>query len=163
MRRPLRHARVLLCAAALAGCAASPAPRPTPAGRPAAAETEAIATLARDFSAAYMRGDAAAMAALYTPDAVIFPNGAERITGREAIQRYWTLAPGNRVTMHRITPAEVRVEGELAYDYGVYEVSGERQGEAWGPTHGNYLIVWRRQPSGEWRMHLDMWNNRPRP
>ncbi|HEU4451788.1 MAG TPA: nuclear transport factor 2 family protein [Longimicrobium sp.] len=137
-------------------------------GRPLAAQSQAADSAAihqasRDFSAAYVRGDAAAQAALYTPDAVIFPDRSEMITGREAIQAYWALRPGNRVTRHVATPTSIRVEGDLAYDYGVYEVSGERDGQPWGPSLGKYVIVWKRGEDGAWRMQLDMWNSRPQP
>jgi len=107
-----------------------------------------------------MRGDAAAMASLYTADAVIFPPGQEMISGREAIQRYWTLPSNRRITHHRATATEIRLDGDHAYDYGVYELRGERDGQPYGPVLGKYVIVWRRTPEG-WRMHLDMWNPRP--
>ena len=124
-------------------------------------EIAAIQALSREFSAAYTRGDADSITALYTPDAVIFPNNSEMIQGHDAIRRYWTLAPGQTVTHHRATPTEIRIDGDHAYDYGVFEISGTRDGTPYGPSHGKYVIVWRRTPAG-WRMHLDMWNNRPR-
>jgi uncharacterized protein (TIGR02246 family) len=124
-------------------------------------EIAAIQALSREFSAAYVRGDADSMTALYTADAVIFPNNSEMIQGHDAIRRYWTLAPGQTVTHHRATPTEIRIDGDHAYDYGVFEISGTRDGTPYGPSHGKYIIVWRRTPAG-WRMHLDMWNNRPR-
>jgi uncharacterized protein (TIGR02246 family) len=118
--------------------------------------------LARQFSAAFMRGDAAAMADLYTPDGVIFPERSEWITGREAIQRYYTPAPGRRVTHHLLTPSRIVVDGQHAYDYGTYEIAGERDGVAWGPVRGKYVVVWRRQGKS-WRMALDIWNSLPKP
>jgi uncharacterized protein (TIGR02246 family) len=126
----------------------------------AAADSLAIHKLAQQFSAAYMRGDAAAMAHLYTSDAVIFPERSERITGREAITRYWTLAPGRRVTRHKLIPSRIVVDGDHAYDYGSYEIAGERDGTPWGPFRGKYVVVWRRD-KGVWRMHLDIWNSGP--
>ena len=129
----------------------------------AAADSAAIHAASRAFSAAYMRGDAEAMAAAYTADGVIFPERAEMITGRLAIRRYWTWAPGNRVTHHLATPTQIRVEGDVAYDYGVFEIAGERDGQPWGPRHGKYVIVWRREADGAWRMQLDIWNSRPGP
>lgn len=150
----------LLClAAAPAGCRFSGAPPPSAAS--AASDSAAIHAVSREFSAAYVRGDAAAMGAAYTDDAVIFPDRSEAIAGREAIQRYWTLQPGARITRHTATPTEIRVEGDIAYDHGVYEIAGERNGQAWGPSHGKYVIVWRRGADGAWRMQLDMWNSRP--
>jgi len=52
------------------------------------------------------------------------------------------------------------VDGDHAYDHGVYEVSGERDGKAWGPFRGKYVIVWRRDRRA-WRMEHDMWNSGP--
>lgn len=148
---------------ALGACAVTSAHEPSHSTRSAAdADMAAIEDAGRRFSAAYMRGDVDAMVELYTPDAVIFPNSSEAIRGHEDIRRYWALPAGARITHHRATPTEIRVDGDHAYDHGVYEVSGERNGEAWGPTLGKYVIVWRRGPEG-WRMHLDMWNSRPRP
>ena len=126
----------------------------------ATTDSAAIHELAREFSAAYMRGDAAAMTALYTADAVIFPERAEAISGADAIRRYWTLAPGRRITRHVVTPTRIVVDGRHAYDHGVYEIAGENNGRAWGPSHGKYVVVWRREPGG-WRMQLDIWNSRP--
>jgi uncharacterized protein (TIGR02246 family) len=124
------------------------------------AAISAIQELARSFSAAFVRGDAEAMTALYTEDAVIFPERSEPIAGVAAIRRYWTPRPGRRVTRHVLTPTQVVVDGDHAYDHGVYEIAGESDGVAWGPSHGSYVVVWRREPPG-WRMKLDIWNSRP--
>ena len=139
----------------------------TPAARPAVAQgtrsdSAAISDAARQFSSAYVRGAAAAMTALYTSDAVIFPERSHAITGREAIRRYWTPKEGQRITRHRLTPTSVVIDGKHAYDHGTYEIAGESDGKAWGPFRGKYLVVWRREPNG-WRMQLDMWNSGPQP
>jgi ketosteroid isomerase-like protein len=138
---------------ATGGCAVS--------SRVGSSDVAAIDAASREFSAAYVRGDVDAMMAIYTPDAVIFPNSSEAIQGSEDIRRYWALPPGQTVMHHRATPTEIRVDGDHAYDHGVYEISGTRDGTPWGPDHGKNVIVWRRTPQG-WRMHLDMWNSRPR-
>jgi ketosteroid isomerase-like protein len=122
-----------------------------------------IRELGRKFSAAYVRGDAAAMAAIYTPDAVIFPERSEMIAGTEAILRYWTSQPGRRVTRHTITPTRIVVDGQHAYDYGTYVIAGEQNGKPWGPFAGKYVAVWRRDPGATWRMELDIWNSRANP
>jgi ketosteroid isomerase-like protein len=114
----------------------------------------------RRFSEAYVRGDASTMAGLYTSDATIFPERSSALTGHEAIRKYWTLPPGRRVTHHAATPTRIVVDGDHAYDHGIFEISGERDGEAWGPVQGKYVIVWRREPAG-WRMQLDIWNSSP--
>ncbi len=125
-------------------------------------DSAAILQAGRRFSAAYMRGDVAALSALYTSDAVIFPERSDAIAGQEAINRYWTPRKGGSVTKHQLTPTRVVVDGKHAYDYGTYEIAGERDGKAWGPYRGKYLVVWRHEPAG-WRMQLDMWNSGPEP
>jgi ketosteroid isomerase-like protein len=120
----------------------------------------AISEAARQFSAAYMRGDVDAITALYTLDAVIFPERSDAISGHDAVKRYWKREPGQKVTRHRLIPTQVTVDGKHAYDHGIYEIAGERSGKAWGPIRGKYLVVWRREPDG-WKMQLDMWNSGP--
>jgi ketosteroid isomerase-like protein len=116
----------------------------------------------RRFSEAYVRGDADAMTVLYTSDATIFPERSSALSGLEAIRKYWTLPPGRRVSHDAATPMRIVVDGDHAYDHGVFEISGERDGKAWGPVQGKYVIVWRREPRG-WRMQLDIWNSGPEP
>ena len=128
----------------------------------AGAETAAIQDAARRFSAAYMRGDTDALNALYTDDAVIFPERSDAIAGRAAIRQYWAPAPGQRIIRHQLTPTRVVVEGRHAYDHGTYEIAGERNGKTWGPYRGKYIVVWRQEPDG-WKMLLDMWNSGPKP
>ena len=126
----------------------------------ASSDSARIHELSRQFSAAYVRGDPAAMAELYTSDAVIFPERSERIAGRDAIRKYWNLPKGRRITRHVVTPARIVVDGAHAYDYGSFEIAGERDGKAWGPARGKYVVVWRRE-GGRWRILLDIWNSGP--
>ena len=129
--------------------------------RRAPADSAAILAAARAFSAAYVRGDAAAMTELYTEDAAIFPDGAAAIVGHEGIRRYWTLPPNRRITRHVLTPDRVEIIGDVAHDYGRFEIAGETDGKPWGPSFGKYVVVWRRTGDGRWRMYLDMWNRGP--
>jgi uncharacterized protein (TIGR02246 family) len=153
-----------LCLLVLAACSVSSAHEIDMRNTvPDPGEVAQIQELSRRFSAAYVAGDIETMVGLYTPDAVIFPVNSEMLQGPDAIRRFWTIPAGQRITRHLATPTEIRIDGDHAYDYGVYEVAGVGgNGAAWGPTPGKYVIVWRRTPQG-WRMHLDMWNSRPQP
>lgn len=151
-----RALRVVLLIAMSLSCGASLSAQVSPR------DSVELHELARQFSAAFVRGDAAAMANLYTPDGVIFPEQSAWVTGREAIRRYFTPAPGRRITHHLLTPSRIVVDGQHAYDYGTYEIAGERDGVAWGPSRGKYVVVWRRQ-GDSWRMQLDIWNSLAKP
>ena len=160
--RRRRAALLLLLATATLGCMRVRVNRDDSSS----ATSDAIAAITRvstDFSARYMRGDAAGMAAIYTADGVIFPGGQPAIRGRSAIEAYWRLPAGERVTIHKVTADSVVVRGDIAYDWGTFMVAGERDGKAWGPSHGKYVIVWREIATGDWRMHLDIWNSSPAP
>ena len=122
-----------------------------------------LAQISSQFSAAYVQGDIDKLISFYTDDAVIFPGNSDLIKGKEAIRKYWTQPPGRIVSHHKITSVEIKIIGEFAYDYGYYEISGSNNGEAWGPNYGKYLIVWKQEKDGSWKMHLDMWNSRPKP
>ena len=149
--------RCLLRAALLALVAAGPAH-----AQASRSDITAIQEAARQFSAAYMRGDVDAITALYTPDAVIFPERSDAISGHDALRRYWTRKTGQKMTRHVLIPTQVKIDARNAYDHGIYEIAGERNGKAWGPIRGKYLVVWRREPDG-WKMQLDMWNSGPEP
>lgn len=49
---------------------------------------------------------------------------------REAIKRFYAPGPGHRVTRHVVTPSRIVVDGKHAYDYGTFEIAGERDGTA---------------------------------
>lgn len=123
------------------------------------ADIAAITAQSRAFSQGFMDADLEAMMATYHEDAVIFPPGRAAISGESGIRAYWTPRPNRRVTHHAMNPDEIRIEDDLAYDHGVYTVSGETDGQAWGPSEGKYLVVWRRGADEVWRMQLDMWND----
>ena len=163
MRTRLLRPRAAACALALVATAATSACATARRPTRAADSRTAIAAVAREFSARYERGDAAGMAALYTDDGVALPPGRAAVRGRAALEAYWRLAPGSRVTHHRVTPDSVVLAGPVAYDWGTYEARGAgADGKAW-TAYGKYVIVWRETTPGTWRMHVDMWNAAPPP
>src|SRR5579872_7510187 len=57
---------------------------------PALAQSKAaIQQLEDQWGAAFNKGDAAAVAAMYTADAYVLPAGSEMVKGRAAIEAYW--------------------------------------------------------------------------
>lgn len=161
MLRKFLAASMIACSlAAAAGCA-SPKTRSESLAANEDGEAARIVERSRAFSAAYVRGDVAAMVAMYTPDAVIFPNNSEMLAGQEALLKYWTIPEGDRVVRHVATPTRIRIDGDHAYDYGVYEADVLRQGQPRPQTRGKYVIVWERGANREWRIKLDIWNSRP--
>lgn len=123
------------------------------------ADVEAILVQSRALSAAYVRGDIDALVAVYAEDGIAAPSGRDFVRGPEALHALWALPPGRVITHHAATPEELRVEGDLAYDWGYYEGAVEQDGEPRGTFDGKYLIVWQRDADGVWRIAHDMWNS----
>ncbi|MEO1413717.1 MAG: nuclear transport factor 2 family protein [Bacteroidota bacterium] len=111
------------------------------------------------FSQHVMDGDHEAVGKCYTSDAKIFPNNRDIIAGQEDVTTYWKMPEGVAITYHKVTPEEIKIIGDEAYDYGYYEgktKSAERGESSWG---GKYVIIWRKV-EGEWKIYLDIWNSR---
>ncbi|MBT8275805.1 MAG: DUF4440 domain-containing protein [Bacteroidia bacterium] len=125
--------------------------------RLAFSEEEKIREKIRAFSAAYMNADAEEIASLYTIDAKIFPGNSNIISGRPKIEKRWQFAEGVKDLYHKVTPSEIRIIKNYAYDYGYYEGSTTNKKGKKTDFEGKYVIVWRRD-KGEWKIYLDIWN-----
>lgn len=121
-------------------------------------EKEAIAAVAERFSAAYMRGDVETMMDCYAREAAIFPAGMDIVSHRDSIRKYWTLAPGRKMTRHKSTAVNITIEGTTAFDHGYFEGASSRDGGEPVSFRGKYVIVWVKESDGKWRMKLDIWN-----
>ena len=121
----------------------------------------AIEAQARRFSQAYMDGDIDTLVGIYTEDGIAAPGGRDFIQGRAALRQYWQLPEGRTVSHHKTTSEELIVSGDYAYDWGYYEGAAGPTGGEQRPFRGKYVIVWRRDADGVWRMLQDMWNSLP--
>jgi ketosteroid isomerase-like protein len=136
------------------GCQANGDAQEGPAG--VEDDVEAIKLQNARFSQAYVEKDLETQMSIYADDAVIGPPGRVFITG-DGLSQYWAQAPGTAVVSHRLIPDSIVVHGDLAYDWGRYEGASGRVG-APSDFSGKYLVVWRRDTDGMWRMVQDMWN-----
>jgi uncharacterized protein (TIGR02246 family) len=121
-----------------------------------------LATLALD--SAYRRGDANALAALLTEDAILSFVGAEDVQGRAAIRAFfaevfavWTYSA------LQLQPGEIEVCGTRAYDRGTILGTAARRGGPLSTVRGRYFAVWTRGDDGVWRLHRFHENHLPAP
>jgi len=106
------------------------------------------------FVEALARGDAAAVAQLYTPDALLLPPGRDPVEGRPAIAAYWQGA-AEGIGGATLDTVEVGDHGDEAYEVGRYTLA-DPAGEP--IDRGSYIVLWRRV-QGAWRLHRDIWNS----
>jgi uncharacterized protein (TIGR02246 family) len=110
------------------------------------------------FGKAVRQGNAAAIAALYTDDATLMPPNSEMITGKQAIEAFWQggLEMGIRDAV--LTTAEALGMGDLACEIGKYNIKIQPAVQATIEDSGKYVVLWKKQPDGTWKLHVDIWN-----
>jgi uncharacterized protein (TIGR02246 family) len=113
------------------------------------------------FSEAFERGDAAAVAALYTQDAMAFPPDGEIIKGRQAIGEFWKATHASGVKSAKLTTLDVGTAGDVAYEAGKVSLTIEPPGKPATTASAKYVVVWKRQSDGSWQLHRDIWNTLP--
>jgi uncharacterized protein (TIGR02246 family) len=113
---------------------------------------EAIRAQAKEFVAAYNRGDAKAIAALWTEDRD-YELGASTVKGREAIARLYE----EHFKTHAGSKMDVEIESirllapTVAIEQGTAAVGGSANS---APTASAYTAVHAKQKDGKWRMAM---------
>jgi ketosteroid isomerase-like protein len=112
------------------------------------------------FSAAVSRGDSKALAALYTVDGEVMPQGSDPIKGTDAIQKFLQeKIIGAGVAGATLKTLEVFGTGATASEVGAYEM---RNKSGVVIDHGRYMVIWR-QVDGVWKIHRDMFSSSGAP
>lgn len=123
---------------------------------PAAAQSKAVIQKADDkWSEAFNKGDAMALAAIYTEDAYLLPPGAEMMKGRTAIAAFWGQQM-QQIGDVRCTALDVKHLGpNSAREIGTCSFKTKAQ----PPQDGTlkYAVVWEKE-GGQWRLLQDIWN-----
>jgi uncharacterized protein (TIGR02246 family) len=109
------------------------------------------------FDAAFNKGDAAAVAALYTPDATVLPPGSDAVHGRAAIQKFWQGAMDAGVKNVTITADTVESYGRAAREIGHVALDAPDAQKQMVHTVGKYVVIWK-QTRGGWQIDTDIWN-----
>jgi len=135
---------VILVSMALLACATAP---------PTATETELQIQRASDaFSAARDRGDAAALAAMFTDDGIFMVPGLPDADGREAVlalaqQRF----EGDPIEEIKILRRDIQAAGDTAYELAWFSETSRRPDQAFR-YKGRQLIVWKLERDNVWRV-----------
>jgi uncharacterized protein (TIGR02246 family) len=131
----------------------------SPAGDANAAREGILAT-DQAWEDAALAGDAAALTALYTADAIVQAPGAPRASGSQAIQELFAGMleyPISSISLDTDV-VEVAASGDIAYGAGTFTMSGtSADGTEWS-DQGKYMEVLK-NVDGEWKIAADIWNS----
>jgi uncharacterized protein (TIGR02246 family) len=130
---------------------------------PAAADDvrQAIEQVNTQVMAAFKAGDAATIASHYSDTAKMLPPDATEIAGREAIQELWQGWLDDGLKDLSLKASEVEASGDLAYEIGSFSLQAPAENDTTMTAAGNYVVVWKRGADGNWRLHVDTWNDAP--
>jgi uncharacterized protein (TIGR02246 family) len=107
------------------------------------------------WTTAFNKGDAAAVAALYTEDAYVLPPGSAMVKGRAAIEAFWRQA-AQQMTDAKLTTVDVLPLGRsAAREIGT--VTLKTKSEPPQEIVAKYVVVWRKV-GRDWKLATDIWN-----
>ncbi len=96
----------------------------------------------------------------YADDAIQFADRGPVVRGKENIRKGWQLMlalPGPGLTFET-TGVEVGRSADFAWEHGTYDfATADKQGKV-TDVKGKYLVVWKKQADGSWKVAADMDN-----
>jgi ketosteroid isomerase-like protein len=95
------------------------------------------------------RGAPEAFYDFMAPESVCLLTGEQPVQGRDAIKVRFAAFPTESISW-KPREAEIESDSNLGYTWGMYQLrtaTGDKQNSA----VGKYVIVWKKQPNGEWK------------
>ena len=110
-----------------------------------------------EWNQAFNKGDAAAVAKLYTSDAKLLPPADKIVSGDKEILAFWRSLIDAGVTDHKIETIQIEEAGDTAVMAGKWQAMGkDAQGKA-AIFKGSVMKVLQRQ-GDTWKTSLHTWN-----
>jgi ketosteroid isomerase-like protein len=107
--------------------------------------------------------DIEGMLSYWTDDAIVIPPGLPAVVGKSALRQYVESSmkiPGFSIKW-TTTDVTFSPDGNLAYMMSNNEVRMNAPDGTTTTTAGRAVTIWRREPDGEWRCVVDVWNAGP--
>ena len=117
----------------------------------------AIEANSKQFIEALNKGDAAAVANMYTVDARVLPPNGEMVEGRANIQKFWQGAISAGLKLLSLETTHVETQGSIAVEVGRYTSTVPGAGVTTTTDKGKYVVVWKRQ-GRSWKLAVDIFN-----
>ena len=94
-----------------------------------------------------------------------FVDEGSLVTGKDNIRTRWEemLALPSPGLKFATTGAEVARSGEMAYEYGIYDFATEDKKGRIIDQRGKYVVVWKKQADGSWKVAADIDNRDAAP
>ncbi|HET6470045.1 MAG TPA: SgcJ/EcaC family oxidoreductase [Geminicoccaceae bacterium] len=124
----------------------------------AASPEEDVKAAYATFNEAFNRGDAAAVAASYTEDAIFLPATHDVVEGPAKVQEFFAGMFAGGVTGHELELIEVMGDDELIVAAAKWSARGKDAQGADATFGGVATHVFERQPDGSLKLRLHTFN-----
>lgn len=155
--------RIAVVATSLVACAKQDQTAATQQGSSptdAAAVRQAIESANAGLIAAMEKGDSTAAASFYDADAMTMPQGMDASVGRSDIQKmFGGFMSGVKIENMKLQVHDVVASGDLAVETGHYEWTMVPKKGKPIQDKGKYVVAWKKQPDGSWKLFRDIFNN----
>jgi ketosteroid isomerase-like protein len=148
----VKHFRILLAVLLMTGCASVPLTT--------SAVKDVIDNHNRDVERYYASGATDSLASMFAQNAWQMPPNNPPLVGRDAIKGFWQQAMGWGKWSFSLQAEDVETSGSIAVERGKYKTTftagpGAPQGMTSVADHGSYVVFWRREADGNWRIVWD--------
>jgi len=110
------------------------------------------------YSQAIREGNVAGAVAAYTDDATALPPDGQMIKGKQAIEELYKRFLQIGMKEVTLTTLEVGGSDDVAYEIGKTKVRIQPEGQPAMTDSTKYLVIWKRQADGKWKVCVDIWN-----
>ena len=140
----------LLCSVVILAVAAISVARADPA-----ADVTAVFAA---WDAAFNSGDAKAVSALYTDDAILLPPTHDVIKGPDGVDKFITGILGMGAKGHKYELIEASGDGNIAYGAAKWSATGKDKAGADQPWGGTSTAIFEKQADGSLKIKMHTFN-----
>ena len=124
----------------------------------------AITKMIKDYNAAWLQKDSAAILNLFADTATLIPSGLKPIRGKKDINDFWWPKDGSitRINKYKITLLEIGCTDSLAYTYenGKLSWSYENGSVKFNKDQESHEItLFKKSHDGEWKIVKRIWTD----
>jgi ketosteroid isomerase-like protein len=131
------------------------------------ATEQALRAVYARFTQAYQQADAEQVANLYTEDAYYLQPNSEVLQGRDSVLAVFRRFLDPIRQQQKPGPAiyfdilERKISGSMGWDVGYFRMGPPGADSASTKRGGKFIVLWRKDRDGQWRIHADGYSGLP--
>lgn len=112
----------------------------------------------KKFGEGFRSNNAKAVAELYTDDAILLPPNSGMMKGKESVEAFWGGAMQMGIKDVVLSSVDLMIMGDFICEIGEYRLTIQPEGQEPMEDQGKYLVIWKQDNEGIWKLHIDIWN-----